>query len=200
MYLMKDTKTTLEREYSVVDHAIKGKLGLNSTHWEHPRAYGPWMDRVMIGGAHFDPLDDPELPVPDHVRRLWIRSALRLAAVVQLPALQRVRLRTGDRSGVASRSAERRPSQRSEDWACRIARCAGSALVRCPCNPPLDRAATRRGTCPAVQCTPMLSWTGTRPLSTPRTTAIRDCRWFDQITSSFRSDPIFFMYKTTPGD
>lgn len=69
MYLSQDTEQTLRDEYSVVDHAIRDKLGLDRTHWEHPNAYDVWMDRLLKGREVFDPLDDPSLPLPPHVRR-----------------------------------------------------------------------------------------------------------------------------------
>ena len=68
--LMKDTKQTLQDEYSVVNSAIKNKLGLDVSNWEHPNAYDAWMDRILKGREVFDPLEDPALPLPQHVRQL----------------------------------------------------------------------------------------------------------------------------------
>lgn len=68
VYLSQDTEQTLRDEYSVVDHAIRDKLGLDRTHWEHPNAYDTWMDRLLKGREVFDPLEDPALPLPPHVR------------------------------------------------------------------------------------------------------------------------------------
>lgn len=68
-YLMKDTEQTLKNEYSVVNSAIKDKLGFDVSNWEHPNAFDAWMDRLLKGREAFDPLDDPALPLPEHVRQ-----------------------------------------------------------------------------------------------------------------------------------
>ena len=68
MYLTKDNEQTLRDEYNVVNEEIEEKLGLDVTNWEHPGAYDAWMDRLTKGRQVFDPLEDPALPLPDHVR------------------------------------------------------------------------------------------------------------------------------------
>lgn len=68
MYLTKDNEQTLKDEYNVVNEEIEEKLGLDVTNWEHPGAYDVWMDRLTKGREVFDPLEDPALPLPDHVR------------------------------------------------------------------------------------------------------------------------------------
>lgn len=65
--LSKDTKETLLKEYTVVDVALRDKLRGDSSHWEHPKAFDRWMDRFYDRFEVFDPLDDPELPLPPHL-------------------------------------------------------------------------------------------------------------------------------------
>jgi hypothetical protein len=92
MYLTKDTEETLRHEYSVVNVAMEDKLGLDVTNWEHPNAYDRWMDRILKGREVFDPLEDPELPMPAHIRsQLDMERAT--ARLRRRPAGGQVRLR-----------------------------------------------------------------------------------------------------------
>lgn len=96
-YLMKDTRATLETEYIVVNSAIKDKLGFDVTNWEHPNAFDAWMDRILKGREVFDPLEDPALPLPDHIRHHL--------------AVERERRRRGRRPGGRVRIRQHRPEQ-----------------------------------------------------------------------------------------
>jgi hypothetical protein len=65
MYLTMDTERTLKGEYSVVAHELKDKLGMDERNWENPAAYNAWMDRLYFHRDVFDPLLDPDLPLPE---------------------------------------------------------------------------------------------------------------------------------------
>jgi hypothetical protein len=63
-----DTEPTLRRSYLEVDKRMTELRGRDTSHWEHPNAYDPWMDRLFFDIAVLDPLLDPALPTPEHLR------------------------------------------------------------------------------------------------------------------------------------
>jgi hypothetical protein len=67
VYLTTDQRSTLEGEYAIVAADIKERTGRQITHWEHPKAYDAWMDRMYYDREVFDPLDDETLPLPPHL-------------------------------------------------------------------------------------------------------------------------------------
>lgn len=67
-YLTMDTEATLRGEYSLVDEGLRDRLGLDETNWEHLNAYDRWMDRLFWQQEEFDPLEDPDLPLPPHLK------------------------------------------------------------------------------------------------------------------------------------
>lgn len=68
MYLTMDTETTLRGDYSEIDEGLRDRLGPDTTHWEHLNAYDPWLDRLYYNNEEFDPLEDPGLPLPPHLK------------------------------------------------------------------------------------------------------------------------------------
>lgn len=92
MYLTKDTESTLRGTYSEVAHELKDRLGTDTTDWEHPNAYDPWMDRLYKDREEFDPLDDPALPLPEGLAdRIEAEDRQRGEAVKRFPATLRIR-------------------------------------------------------------------------------------------------------------
>ena len=75
MFLTQDTEAQLRAEYSEVDEGLVDLLGGDVTHWEHLKAYDPWMDRLYKDKEEFDPLSDPDLPIPPHLPNLLKKQA-----------------------------------------------------------------------------------------------------------------------------
>lgn len=67
-YLTMDTEDTLRSDYSKIDGGLRDRLGPDETNWEHLRAYDPWLDRLYYQHEEFDPLEDPDLPLPPHLQ------------------------------------------------------------------------------------------------------------------------------------
>ena len=67
-WLLQDEEQTIRDEYSTVANEIRDAIRGQLTHWEHPRAYDRWMRRLFEEQLEFDPLEDPLLPLPDHLR------------------------------------------------------------------------------------------------------------------------------------
>lgn len=68
VYLTTDEEKTLRDEYVVVSHALNDRFGLDSSHWENPSAYDPWIDRIYYAQEEIDPLRDDDLPLPPGLR------------------------------------------------------------------------------------------------------------------------------------
>jgi hypothetical protein len=78
-YLTMDTESTLRDEYSEIDEGLQDRLGPEESNWEHLRAYNHWLDRLYFNFEEFDPTEDPDLPLPPHLRE-QIQSAPTLPA------------------------------------------------------------------------------------------------------------------------
>jgi hypothetical protein len=63
--LLMDTEATIRREYVTLNPYINERLGLDTTNWEHPRAYDAYMDALCRQFKRIDPTKDPLLPRPD---------------------------------------------------------------------------------------------------------------------------------------
>jgi len=68
--LTMDSELTLRLDYNAIDRGLRDRVGLDRTHWEHLNAFDPWMDRLYWESEEFDPLADPNLPLPPHLREL----------------------------------------------------------------------------------------------------------------------------------
>ena len=66
--LLNDKKETIEKEYNECARGILDKIRGKTDHWEHPKAYDSWMKRMYHYHEDICPLDDPTLPLPDHLR------------------------------------------------------------------------------------------------------------------------------------
>lgn len=66
-YLTTDTETTLRNEYAEIDEGLRDRVGPNTTWWEHLNAYDSWMDRLYYAKEAFDPLQEPDLPLPPNL-------------------------------------------------------------------------------------------------------------------------------------
>lgn len=64
-YLTLDEIEALDKDYTVCNNYLRDRLGGDTSHWEHPKAYDRWMGAMYTGWrAQINPLDDPTLPLP----------------------------------------------------------------------------------------------------------------------------------------
>lgn len=73
-YLTMDTEQTLRSQYSEIDAGLRDRLGKDKTNWEHLNAYDLWMDRLYYDHEEFDPLEDPDLPLPPHLEEMMAKE------------------------------------------------------------------------------------------------------------------------------
>lgn len=64
-YLTLDELEALDKDYTVCNTYLRDRLGGDTSHWEHPRAYDRWIKAMYDDWrARINPLDDPTLPLP----------------------------------------------------------------------------------------------------------------------------------------
>lgn len=103
-FLTLDEEETLRRKYTTLDEGLQDYLTLERGNWEHLNAYDPWMDRLCRHREVFDPLLDPALPLPEHLRQRL--EAERAAAAAPRPRIRK------------ARPGQRVPARRSEAAHC----------------------------------------------------------------------------------
>jgi hypothetical protein len=89
-YVTMDREPTARAEYMVVDDLVREARLADPTHWEHPHAYDRWIDRIYAFDR-LDPLDDPELPLPEVTRDLLMAATESGEGHSQRPRLRRAR-------------------------------------------------------------------------------------------------------------
>ncbi len=64
-YLTLDESQALDKDYTVCNNYLRDRLGGDTSHWEHPKAYDRWMLAMYTDWRiRMNPLDDPTLPLP----------------------------------------------------------------------------------------------------------------------------------------